>query len=54
MLNLLIMNWQTSLAGVTAILIVLCDWLGIPVPGKNELLALIVGYLGLAAKDSNK
>lgn len=54
MLALLFANWKTSLAGLTAIMIVLCDTLGIPVPAKNELLGLIIGYLGLSARDANK
>lgn len=54
MLNLLFANWKTTLAGSAAILIMLCDMLNIEIPAKNELLAAILGVLGLTAKDANK
>jgi hypothetical protein len=54
MLSLILANWKTSLAGLTALMIVLCDTLGIPIPAKNELLGLVVTYLGLSARDANK
>jgi hypothetical protein len=54
MLNLLFANWRTSLAGVTAIMIAVCDMVGVEVPAKQELLTLILGVLGLAARDANK
>jgi hypothetical protein len=54
MLALLFANWKTTLAGGAAIMIALCDMLGVEIPAKNELLAAILGVLGLTAKDANK
>jgi hypothetical protein len=54
MLTLLFANWKTTLAGSAAILIALCDMLGVEIPAKNELLAMILGVLGLTARDANK
>jgi hypothetical protein len=54
MLALLFANWKTTLAGSAALLIMVCDMLGIAIPAKDELLAAILGVLGLAAKDSTK
>ncbi len=53
MLSFILANWKTSLAGAAAVLLVLCDWLGIPVPAKDEILAMILAALGFAAKDGN-
>jgi hypothetical protein len=53
MLSFIFANWKTSLAGGAAILIMLCDMLGVPIPAKDELLAAILGILGLASKDGN-
>lgn len=54
MLSLLFANWKTTLAGSAALLIMLCDMLGIAIPAKDELLAAILGVLGLSARDANK
>lgn len=54
MLNLLLANWKTSLAGATAAMILVCDWLGVPIPAKDELLAAVLAVLGFSAKDANK
>lgn len=53
MLNFVLANWKTSLAGAAAVLLLVCDWLGVPVPAKDELLAMILAALGFAAKDGN-
>lgn len=54
MLDLLFANWKTTLAGSAALLIAVCDMLGVEIPAKNELLAMILGVLGLTAKDATK
>jgi hypothetical protein len=54
MMALLFANWKTTLAGSAALLIMLCDMLGVPIPAKDELLAAILGVLGLTARDANK
>lgn len=54
MLDLLFANWKTTLAGSAALLIAICDMLGVEIPAKNELLAMILGVLGLTAKDATK
>jgi hypothetical protein len=53
MLSFIFSNWKTSLAGGAAILIMVCDFLGVPIPAKDEILAAILGVLGFAAKDGN-
>jgi len=52
MFELIFANWRTSLAGATAIMILLCDTVGVEIPAKQELLALILGILGLTARDA--
>jgi hypothetical protein len=54
MVALLFANWKTTLAGSAALLIMVCDMLGVEIPAKNELLAAILGVLGLTARDANK
>lgn len=53
MMTFILANWKTSLAGAAALMILLCDWFGIPVPAKEELLTAILAALGLASKDGN-
>lgn len=53
MVSFILANWKTSLAGAAALMILLCDWFGIPVPAKEELLTAILAALGLASKDGN-
>lgn len=53
MLAFILANWKTSLAGGAAVMLLLCDWLGIPVPAKDEILAMILAALGFSAKDAN-
>jgi hypothetical protein len=54
MMALLFANWKSTLAGRAAVLIALCDMFGVEIPAKNELLAMILGVLGLSAKDATK
>lgn len=54
MLTFVLANWKTSLAGAAAVMLLLCDWLGVPVPAKDEILAMVLAALGFAAKDANK
>ena len=54
MFEFLFVNWRTTLAGSAALMIALCDMLGVEIPAKNELLAMILGILGLSAKDATK
>jgi hypothetical protein len=53
MMTFILSNWKTSLAGAAAAMILVCDWFGIPIPAKDELLAAVLAALGLAAKDGN-
>ncbi len=53
MLSFVLSNWKTSLGGLTAALIVLCNVAGVPVPNEDALLGLILTWIGLASKDGN-
>jgi hypothetical protein len=53
MLSFILSNWKTSLGGIAALMLMACEFLGVPVPAKEELLALILGLVGLASKDGN-
>ena len=49
----LVTNWKTTLGGVAALMVWLANLAGAPIPGQENIMALILAWIGLASKDGN-